>query len=70
MAQRYQIRSARILFNVEVLEDDKVAGAREVPVQIFEAQFDSVSLASLASQLLAQANRLPEDEAEGKDQGE
>lgn len=55
----YQVRSAKVILNVEVIENGKLTGVKEVPVQLFESQFNR-DIESLVVQLLAQVNGSPE----------
>lgn len=64
---KFAVRSVRVVFNVEeIREDDKLNGVKEVPVNLFEAQFDT-TIESLVSQLLVQANGSPESPVEDED---
>lgn len=64
---KFAVRSVRVIFNVEeIREDDKLNGIKQVPVDLFEAQFDA-TIESLVSQLLVQANSLSESPAEDED---
>jgi hypothetical protein len=64
---KFVVRSIRVVFNVEeIREDGKLNGVKQVPVDLFEVQFDT-TIESLVSQLLVQANSLPESPAEDED---
>lgn len=64
------VRSVQIRFNLEqYTEDGKLIGVQEVPVMLYEAQFNQ-TVASLAAALLEQANRSPEPKAKGEDKKE
>ena len=66
----YAVRSVKVVFNVEeIREDNRLVGVRQIPVDLFEAQFDT-TVESLVAQLLAQANGLSEAPAAVEDQKE
>lgn len=64
--KEYQVRSAKVVLNLEEIQDGKLTRVQEIPVVILEAQFDQTTLTSLAAQLLEQVNGLPESNAEGE----
>lgn len=64
------VRSVKVVFNVEEISDQgKLNGIREVPANLFEAQFNT-TIEALVSQLLAQANGSSEVPAESEDSKE
>ena len=66
---KFAVRSVRVVFNVEEFADDKLVKIQEVPVQVFEVQFDT-QIQSLVDQLLAQANSSSEASDDGEDSKE
>ncbi len=61
---KFAVRSVKVVFNVEESGDDgRLAGVQEIPVNLFEAQFDT-TIAALVTQLLVQANGSSEAAAE------
>ena len=63
---KYAVRSVKVVFAVDEIEGDKVTGVKEIPAQVFEAQFDT-KIQSLVDQLLAQANGSSEVGEDGED---
>jgi hypothetical protein len=67
---RFAIRSVQVVFAVdEADENGKVLGVKEIPAQVFEAQFDT-KIQALVDQLLAQANGSSEvgEDGEGSEE--
>lgn len=67
--KEYQVRTAKVVLNLEEIVDGKLQRQQEVPLMIVEAQFEQ-TLQSLAAALLEQANRSPEPTEEGEDKKE
>lgn len=67
--KEYQVRTAKVVFTLDEIVDGKLNRSQEVPLQVFEVQFDQ-TLQSLATALLEQANRSPESEGQGEDKKE
>jgi hypothetical protein len=67
---KFAVRSVQVVFNVEEFSPDgKLLGVKQIPADLFEVQFDT-TIESLVSQLLVQANGLPETLAEVEDSKE
>jgi hypothetical protein len=67
---KFAVRSVKVVFAVDESGDDgKVIGVKEIPAQVFEAQFD-MKIQSLVDQLLAQANGSSEVGDDGGDNEE